>query len=183
MGKVGGERNFGYGKKMDWAGKNALADRYGEGHYATRAAHVERWGQFVSYAKGEGIKDARAVTREMIRTYGTYLAGQVNLGKMAVAYAQNLLSSVNVVLEALRGDRQLRVSPANLVGKRAHVRDSAPAGLDRQPVAAGAAALRARGQDRVAAVVELAPHGDRWADGLIPRYNGGRSQARQGDGR
>ena len=67
MGKVGGERNFGYGKKMDWAGKNALADRYGDGHYATRAAHVERWGQFVSYAKTEGIKDARAVTREADR--------------------------------------------------------------------------------------------------------------------
>ena len=31
MGKVGGERNFGYGKQMAWAGKNALADRYGDG--------------------------------------------------------------------------------------------------------------------------------------------------------
>ena len=70
MGKVGGERNFGYGKKMEWAGKSALADRYGDGHYATRAAHVERWGRFVSYAKAEGIKDARAVTRELMNTYG-----------------------------------------------------------------------------------------------------------------
>lgn len=31
MGKIGGRRNFGYGKQMAWAGKNALADRYGEG--------------------------------------------------------------------------------------------------------------------------------------------------------
>ena len=156
MGKVGGARNFGYGKKMDWAGKNALADRYGDGHYATRAAHIERWGQFVSYAKGEGIKDARAVTREMIRTYGTYLAGQVSSGKMAVAYAQNLLSSVNVVLETLRGDRQLRISPAALVGERRHVRGSAPAGLDRKPVSSAAAALRECNQVGVASVVELA---------------------------
>ena len=77
MGKVGGERNFGYGKKMDWAGKNALADRYGDGHFATRAAHIERWGQFASYLKTEGIKDARAVTREVIVAYGECLAEQV----------------------------------------------------------------------------------------------------------
>jgi hypothetical protein len=155
MGKVGGERNFGYGKKMDWAGKNALADRYGDGHYATRAAHIERWGQFVSYAKADGIKDARAVTREVIRTYGTYLAGQVRSGKMTVAYAQNLLSSVNVVLETLRGDRQRRISPAALVGERRHVRGHAPAGLDRGQIRTALAALRDRDQARVASLVEL----------------------------
>jgi hypothetical protein len=156
MGKVGGARNFGYGKKMDWAGRNALVDRYGDGHYATRAAHVERWGQFVSHAKGEGIKDARVVTREMIDAYGVYLAGQVGAGNMAVAYAQNLLSSVNVVLETMRGDRQLWVSPAALVGERRHVRESGPAGLDRKQVRAAVAALQNRDQARVASVIELA---------------------------
>ncbi len=156
MGKVGGERNFGYGKKMDWAGKNALADRYGDGHFATRAAHIERWGQFASYLKTEGIKDARAVTREVIVAYGECLAEQVDSGAMAVAYAQNLLSSVNVILETMRGDRQLRVSPAVLVGERRHVRNTAPAGLDRTRVNAAAAALRDRDQARVASVVELA---------------------------
>ena len=156
MGKVGGERNFGYGKQMEWAGNNALADRYGDGHYATRAAHAERWGQFVAYAKRAGIKDARAVTREVIRTYGTYLARQVRSGHRAVAYAQNLLSSVNVVLETMRGDRQLRVSSAALVGERSHVRTQAPAGLDRNRVRAAVSVLQNRDQTRVAAVVELA---------------------------
>ena len=156
MGKVGGERNFGYGKKMAWAGKNALADRYGDGHYATRAAHIERWGRFVCYAKAAGIRDAREITRELVNAYGTHLTQQVDTGTMAVAYAQNLLSSVNVVMEAMRGDRQLRVSPAVLVGKRSHVRHIAPAGLDRAQVNALAAILRDRDQARVASVVELA---------------------------
>ncbi len=158
MGKVGGERNFGYGKKMDWAGKNALADRYGDGHYATRAAHVERWGQFVSYVKREGIKDARGVTRDLIVAYGECLAGEVGSGTMAVTYAQNLLSSVNVVLETLRGDRQLRVSPAALVGERHHVRECAPAGLDPNRIRAALAKLRERELYSVASVVELARH-------------------------
>ena len=44
---------------MAWAGKNALADRYGEGRYATRAAHAERWQRFVAFAREAGIRDAR----------------------------------------------------------------------------------------------------------------------------
>ena len=35
MSKVGGGRNFGYGKRLDWAAKNALHDRYGSGHFST----------------------------------------------------------------------------------------------------------------------------------------------------
>ena len=35
MGNVGGKRNYGYGKQLAWAGKNALADRYGQGHFGT----------------------------------------------------------------------------------------------------------------------------------------------------
>lgn len=156
MGKVGGRRNFGFGKKMDWAGKNALADRYGDGHYATRAAHTERWGRFVAFAKAVGIKDASDVTRELITTYGGELAKEVRSGDMAVAYAQNLLSSINVVLKALRGDRQLRVSPASLVGQRMNVRDTAPAGMDRSVVAQAVQTLRGQGDERVATVAELA---------------------------
>ncbi|MFC1602319.1 integrase domain-containing protein [Pseudomonadota bacterium] len=156
MGKVGGNRNFGFGKRMDWAGKNALADRYGNGHYATRAAHTERWGRFVTYAKAEGIKDARDVTQELIAVYGRELADEVRSGDMAVAYAQNLLSSVNVVLEALRGDQQMRVSPAAVVGQRMNVRSTAPAGMERSQVSQAAKTLQNKGDERVAAVAELA---------------------------
>ena len=156
MGKVGGNRNFGFGKKMDWAGKNALADRYGNGHYATRAAHVERWRRFAVYARVVGIKDARDVTQALITTYGGALAEEVRLGNMAVSYAQNLLSSVNVVLEALRGDQQMRISPAALVGQRMNVRSTAPAGMERSQVSQAAKALQNKGDERVAAVAALA---------------------------
>ena len=156
MGKIGGRRNFGYGKQMEWAGKNALAARYGDGHYATGAVLVERWGQFAAYAKAAGIRDARNVTNGLIASYGEQLAGQVRSGDMAVAYAQNLLSTVNVVLESMRCDRALRVSPAALVGDRTNVRDTAPTGLDRRDVDSAAEALRERGETRVAAVAELA---------------------------
>ena len=64
--------------------------------------HISSAGAVCLYLKTEGIKDARAVTREVIVAYGECLAEQVDSGAMAVAYAQNLLSSVNVILETMR---------------------------------------------------------------------------------
>jgi hypothetical protein len=132
MGKVGGERNFGYGKRMDWAGKNALEDRYGNGRFATQAAHQARWVVFCEFARERGVRDARNVTAELLSSYGTHLGDSVRQGEVKVAYAQNLLSSVNVVLQALRHDTKLRVSPADCVGDRHYARSAAPLGLDRR---------------------------------------------------
>ena len=53
MSKVGGHRNFGYGKQMEWAGRQALSDRYGDGHYGTVAGHAERWRRFVAWCRDE----------------------------------------------------------------------------------------------------------------------------------
>jgi len=133
-----------------------LGDRYGRGHYASQAAHVARWRQFAAYAKAKDIKDARALTRNFINEYGKTLMEQVRKGAMAISYAQNLLSTVNVVTETLRGDRTLRISPANLVGTRTHVRQNAPRGLDIDQVQQIVAALKVNNEPRVALVAELA---------------------------
>ncbi len=157
MMKTTGRRNFGYGKQMAWAGKQALRVRYGNGRYGTVAGHTERWRQFVAWCRDQhGIRDARMVDRSTVNAYGTCLADKVTERSMSVSYAQNLLSSVNVVLESMRGDRRIRVAPAALVGKRSHVRGQAPAGLDRQAVRQCADQLRQNGHERIASVVELA---------------------------
>jgi len=156
MSKIGGRRNYGYGKTLAWAGKNALKDRYGRGHFATQAAHVARWKRFAEFAKSVGIKDARDVTREMIREYGVVLANKIQTKAMSVRYAQNLLSSVNVVLETMRSDRRHRVSPAMLVGQRVNVRTRAPVSLDRRVVSKQVTALEENAHDQVAAVAALA---------------------------
>jgi hypothetical protein len=154
--KVGGNRNFGYGKSLAWAGKNALKDRYGQGHFATQAAHAARWAKFAEFAKSIGVKDARDVTRDAVRSYAAALAERVETRTMSVRYAQNLVSSVNVVLETMRGDRELRVAPARLVGQRVNVRQVAPTSLDRTRFAAQIARLDAHGHERIAAIAGLA---------------------------
>ena len=154
--KVGGRRNFGYGKRLGWAGTNALRDRYGDGCYGSRAAHEARWRQFAEYAKSRGVKDAREVTCELVEEYGHGLSSKVGVGELAVRYAQNLLSTVNIVLETMRSDRLVRVSPATLVGNRKNVRAEAPAGLDRSAVDHAIQQLNGQRESRVALVAEVA---------------------------
>lgn len=156
MSKVGGRRNFGYGKRMEWAGKQALRDRYGNGRHGTTAGHAGRWRRFVAWCRDEyEIRDARSVDRDVVQRYGQSLASKVAADELAVSYAQNLLSTVNVVLETMRGDRQIRVAPATLVGQRSHARADPPAGLDRKVVHQCANQLRQSGHERIAAVVEI----------------------------
>jgi hypothetical protein len=141
---------------MAYAGHHVLREAY-QGHYATVAAHSERWGQFAKWAKEQGIKDARDVTTEIVIQYGQGLADQVAQEKVSVPYAQNLVSSINVVLETLRGDRAIRVSPSAVIGEqRTNVRDSAPASMDREKVARTVADLRYQGFERQAVVLEVA---------------------------
>ncbi len=132
MSKVGGGRNFGYGKNIRWAAKNALKDRYGEGHYSTRASHAHRWNIFADFLKSEcNIKDARDIKKDAIAKYGNHLKQQVDAKRMEIAYAQNLLSSVNTILSTMRKDTKLAVSPAQWVGERSHVRTHIPNTLKR----------------------------------------------------
>ncbi len=156
MNKVGGHRNFGYGKKMAWAGKQAIRDRYGEGHYATVASHTERWKVFVQWCQAvPEIRDAQNINREVLDAYGEKLASDVDAGRKSVAYAQNLLSTVNVVLQSMRGDRCIRIAPADAVGRRNNIRTEPPAGLDRDTVRQCVAHLQSIGHERIASVVEL----------------------------
>jgi hypothetical protein len=154
--KVGGTRNYGYGKTLAWAGKNAVHDRYGDGHFATRAAHAARWTQFAAFAKRQGIKDAKDVTAPLLKSYGSWLASQVQTQQIAVRYAQNLLSTVNVVLEAMRGNRSLRVSPSALVGRRIDIRQDAPKSLDSARVEAIIHQLNRNGERRIGLIAALA---------------------------
>jgi hypothetical protein len=70
MSKIGGQRNFGYGKMLRWAGQQAIKEKLGDGRYATKQAHSERWARFAAFSKETGVKDARYVTKELINAYG-----------------------------------------------------------------------------------------------------------------
>lgn len=125
-----GGRNYGYGKQIAYAVKNSLKDRYGEGKFATRAAHEARFANFNNYLKEEGIKDLRKIDERTIQKFGQTLMSKVEGKTMSVSYAQNLVSTVNVVMEQMRGDKILSQSPSKIVGQRTHIKTDAPKSLD-----------------------------------------------------
>ena len=92
----------------------------------------------------------------MIQRYAKYLRTLVHSEDMKVAYAQNLLSTVNVVLETMRKDTVLTIRPAQQVGHRSNVRTSIPATLERTSLSNSMNQLNKNRQARVALVAKLA---------------------------
>jgi hypothetical protein len=157
MSKFTTQRNFGFGKQMDWAGHQALKDIYGRGHFGTVASHAQRWRQFCHWARSiHGINDACAIDQSLLERYAADLAERVEDETLAVSYAQNLIVSANITLEALRQDKTIRIeSPASYVGKRQTVRTRVPDGMDWSEIDRLVACLRAKNLHRAAAIVLL----------------------------
>lgn len=154
MAKVGGQRNFGWGKQMEWAGKQALRAAFAGGHYSTVASHAARWRTFCAWARDQGVRDVRQLAPADLARFAGHLAQQTDRG-MSIGYAKNQLTSVNVALEALREDRMLWVRPGEFLGQRSGVRAEAPAGIDRSRLKLATDALAAAGKTRVAATALL----------------------------
>ena len=157
MGRYASSRNFGYGKQLAHAGKQALRDHYGQGHHNTVATHASRWSEFANWARENGVRDvAKADNSELATAYAQHVRDQVETGEISVATAQNRISSVNTTFAALRGDRQVQVSPSEYAGKRSNIRTEEPAALDTTRAQGAAEALRDGGMHRAAAALELA---------------------------
>lgn len=156
MSKVGGGKNYGYGKQIIWAGKEALKDHFITRKYGSEAAHMARWEVVCEWLAIQGIKDAREIDLFVIVEYGNHLAEEVNDEEKEESYAQNLISSINVILSTMRHDNKLWVSPCALVGARTHFRTDPPIHMDWDDVRLIQRRLVEGGQFGVAAMVGLA---------------------------
>lgn len=182
MSKLPTDRNFGFGKQLAWAGHQALKDMYGQGHFGSVATHAGRWTRFCDWARKEqGIRDARHVDQKVIEAYAGHLHARVAEETLSVSYAQNLLSTTNTTLEALRGDQEVRIeSPAAVVGRRRLVRTEAPDGMDWQTVEALVIRLRRLKYRQAEAVIVLArTFGVRLREAILGDLRLWRKQARE----
>jgi hypothetical protein len=152
-------RNFGYGRQLSYAGPQALKDLFGGGHYGTVKAHGDRWQAFVRWCRSEdgpGFNDARQIDRQTLLDYAAHLRHLVERSDLAIATAQNRLSSVNRTMAALRGDQYVKVpSPSKALGaQRITVRTTNPQGQDHEHVMRIVEALREE-HPRAAAIAQL----------------------------
>lgn len=153
-------RNFGWGRQLSYAGPQALRDMFGGGHHGTVKAHSDRWQAFVRWCRSEdgpGFNDAREIDRQTLSDYVAHLRNLVERGDLAIATAQNRLSSVNRTMAALRGDQYMKVpSPSKALGmRRSIIRMTVPQGQDRDHVTRIVDALHEQ-HPRAAAIVQLA---------------------------
>ena len=154
---AGSARNFGYGRDLAYAGRQALQEYYGGGHFATVAAHSSRFGQFAEWAREHGIRDvARNDPQQLLHAYAEHVGQQAGKKNLSTAYAHNLISSAQVTFRAMSGNDGIRVSPASYCGSRSNVRSDAPRSLERSAVETATNAMRTAGLERAACIVQLA---------------------------
>lgn len=116
--------------------------------FSTAATIADRFNQFAQFAKFEGLRRLEEVTREHVASYGQDLAERVANGELSPAYAQNLVSAVNTVMDAATRGQWQSVSPTRECGitHRSSVRDTPAVATDRGKVEAAQAAMTERGQ-------------------------------------
>lgn len=152
-------KNCGYGNNPEHATKNALRAHYGDGHFSTVNAHVERSRLFYDWMNTEyGIRDIRKITPDIFFEYALYIKILLDTGEISKATATNRISSVNVALEVMREDRNIRIDNISRVlgEKRCYIRKSIPDGMDLQQVASLREQLITAGYIRASAIVWLA---------------------------
>ncbi len=147
-------RNFGYGKHIIYAGKNALRTACNGGRFGTVSTHNAHWRKFCQWMKNTlSIHDARQIQTLTLDLYAQYIV----TCSYSPAYAQNLVSSVNVVLEHIRGDSRIWVSPLRALGahyRRSTIRVIIP-NRDMAAIEDVCMELHDQGHDMAAAVVRL----------------------------
>ena len=150
------DRNFSYGKQLNYAGRNALKTLMTGQHHSI-ATHLERWQRFCDWAKTQNIKEAHQINNHTLKDYADYLKARLNgQGKpIAVSTAQNRLSTCNTVLKALRGNHDIAINPAEaLNAKRCHIRTEPPE-LSREKLSAAQQELCDQGHNCIAVLLGL----------------------------
>ncbi len=146
-------RNHGWGKRMEWAGVQALRSHYALGSFSTLSTRIHHWRMFCQWAQSHGLRDARSVTVEVTLDYARHLQSS----GCSVPYGQNLLSSLNCTMRAM-GSRTY-VSPSRAFGaKRIRIRSEPPSYLDMADLTRATGALLEANLPRVAALLMLARH-------------------------
>jgi len=145
-------RNFGWGSRnMSDAGRMAM-QASGEQSFSSVATNEERFSQFADFAKSEGIGRMERITPELVVQYGQELAEKVAHGEMSASYAQNLVSSINTVMNAASRGEWKSVSPTKdcNIAERCNLRDTPT--IERDKIERGIEQMTERG----AAIASLA---------------------------
>lgn len=147
-------KNFGFGRDMAFAGKMALQDHFGDGHFASVASHAQRFSGFADFMHQQhGIRDMRQVEPGHVEHYAASLGARV----LEASTRQNAISTINVVLTHASAGAWRAMSPRTVTGAaRCNIRSEAPPSQDTGKVESACQSMRDTGLGRAAAALGLA---------------------------
>lgn len=148
-------RNYGYGHQLRYAVRKALEHHYGQACHSTQAAHRSRLKGFRLFLQQRGIRDFRRITTEVLVDYAKFLVGYVDEELLANKTAKNRLSSVNVLMSALRNDNKMEVGLSEYFDRISSIRTTVPRSMCEEQVLAAMESLDSAGQSDVAGMVGL----------------------------
>jgi hypothetical protein len=123
-------KNFGYGKSMSYASKQALTEYYNGGHFGTSAKYAKSFKIFIKYLKSKNINDLNDIKKEDFVNFAKYINSEKVKGRFSVKTAQNIISGCNCVLRIIRGDNYFFLSPRKYAGARTDKLQCLPKWLD-----------------------------------------------------
>ncbi|GAB3679040.1 integrase domain-containing protein [Salinisphaera aquimarina] len=130
-------RNFGYGRRLDYAGRQALRQHFGGGHHGSQATQGERWNRISRWLRDHDIRDMRYVEPQHIQRFADERLDD-GLDPNTV---RGEISAANVVMSHATRGVWKPLSPTAIVGPRDGVRRVAPMSVDRERDRAARAGL------------------------------------------
>jgi integrase len=124
-------KNFGYGKSMTYACKQALTEYYNGGHFGTVAKYSKEFKIFIRYLRAKNIRQLNDIKKEDFIDFAKYINKEKKRGRFDVKTAQNIISACNCVMRITRGDNYFFLSPKKYVGKRIDQLQCLPKWLDK----------------------------------------------------
>lgn len=112
------KKNFGYGKSMSYACKQALTEYYNGGHFGTSAKYAKSFKILIKYLKSKNISDINNIKKDDFIDFANYIKSEKEKKRFCVKSAQNIISGCNCVLRIIRGDNYFFLSPKKYAGPR-----------------------------------------------------------------
>lgn len=124
--------------------------------FLTAKTLSDRFAKFHVFMRSNGVGKLELVTSELVIEFGIGLGERIRTGKPCAAYAQNLVSAVNTVMETARGSEWEPISPTQdcNIPKRKAVREKPT--LTKEQCERAVRYLKSKGYHRAATVAELA---------------------------
>mgnify|MGYP001193096393 CR=1 FL=1 len=123
--------------------------------YGSAATLQSRTKQFTKYAKLNGVGRLEGVTFKLLQSFGLYLADKVDAEEMEIAYAHNLVSSVNTLMSLVTHWKSVSPTKDCHIPKRCAIRKIPPKGYCPAEFDAAIASLQSKGMLRQAAIARL----------------------------